>query len=128
MPFYSLMNLIPILLRFSAQTGIGEAVGRGDAASAGRRLSALLATGVLAAAPLMLLLSLWRTATLRLLTAGAGVFLSNGVFNVILAPRADGSRAWTVAYLTAFAIAAVASALTLAVLRTPHAAAEPAEH
>ena len=71
MPFYSLMNLIPILLRFSAQTGIGEAVGRGDAASAGRRLSALLATGVLAAAPLMLLLSLWRTATLRLLTAGA---------------------------------------------------------
>ena len=60
----------------------------------------------------------------NLLTAGAGVFLSNGVFNVILAPRADGSRAWTAAYLTAFAVAAVASALTLAVLRAPRAAAE----
>ena len=71
MPFYSLMNLIPILLRYSAQTGIGEAVGRGDTFSARRCLTALMVTGILAAVPLMLLLSVGQSATLRLLTAGA---------------------------------------------------------
>ena len=48
----------------------------------------------------------------NLLTAGVGVFLSNGVFNAILPPRADGSRPWTLAYLVALSVAVLAAVLT----------------
>ena len=55
----------------------------------------------------------------NLMTAGVGVFLSNGIFNAVLAPRADGSRAWTAAYLAAFCVACVACVLSVVLIR-PH--------
>ena len=59
----------------------------------------------------------------NLMTAGVGVFLSNGIFDAVLAPRADGSRAWTAAYLAAFAVACVACVLSLVLIRRRPAAA-----
>ena len=59
----------------------------------------------------------------NLLTAGLGVFVSNGIFDAILAPRADGSRAWTFAYLVAFSVAVLAAVLSTAL----HAKARPEE-
>lgn len=53
----------------------------------------------------------------NLLTAGVGVFLSNGLFNAILAPRADGTHAWTFAYLVAFALSSLAALLSGILLR-----------
>lgn len=71
MPFYSLMNLIPVLLRYSVHTRIGECLGRGDTKEAGQSLSVLIAAGIIASVPLILSLTVFRTGTLSLLTAGA---------------------------------------------------------
>jgi len=62
----------------------------------------------------------------NLLTAGVGVFLSNGLFNAILVPGADGARPWTLAYLVAFGLAVLAASLTCVLLRgKPRPASAP---
>ena len=50
---------------------------------------------------------------MNLVTAGVGVFLSNGLFEAILeSGAADGGRAWTTAYLVALGIAVLAALAT----------------
>ncbi len=71
MPFFSLINLIPTLLRYSMQTRIGEYIGRGDTKNARHCLFVLMAAGAAAALPLILMLSLFQSGTLHLLAAGA---------------------------------------------------------
>ena len=70
-PVYSLISLVPALLRTSAQAELGRCLGRGDTETAGKSLSALLAAGLFAALPLMLLLPVFRGAAVRILSAGA---------------------------------------------------------
>ena len=71
MPAYSLINLIPILLRSSVQTKIGEYLGRGDTKAARHCLFILLITGMTAAAILFSLFTFGGGQSMRLLSAGA---------------------------------------------------------
>ncbi|MBO6150038.1 MAG: ATP-binding protein [Clostridium sp.] len=71
MPVYSLLNLFPCLLRTSAQAKLGAHIGRGDVDGAGQCVFYLLASGIAAAIPLGLLLSLFRGTMIAVLCARA---------------------------------------------------------
>lgn len=71
LPVYSLISLMPTLLRYSVQTRIGEYIGRGDIKAARHSLFVMMTAGVGAAAVLFAMLSIMRSATLQILTAGA---------------------------------------------------------
>lgn len=88
MPVYSLLNLFPCLLRTSAQAGLGACIGRGDVDGAGQCVFYLLASGVAAAIPLVLLFSLFQ-----------------GPIIAVLSVRADYTEQtvlWASEYLTGF--------------------------
>lgn len=71
MPAYSLINLIPILLRSSVQTKIGEYLGRGNTKAAGHCLFILLIAGATAAAILFSMFAFGGAHCMSLLSAGA---------------------------------------------------------
>ena len=69
MPVYSLINLIPILLRSSVQTKIGEHLGRGDTKAARHCLFIVLTVGTTAAAILFIMFTFWGRQSISLLSA-----------------------------------------------------------
>ncbi|MBP3805772.1 MAG: polysaccharide biosynthesis C-terminal domain-containing protein [Oribacterium sp.] len=71
MPAYSLINLVPILLRSSVQTKIGEYLGRGDTKSAKHSLFILMTAAVAASLPLFIMFTLFSGITMKMLSAGA---------------------------------------------------------
>ena len=97
MPVYSLINLIPILLRSSVQTKIGEHLGRGDTKAARHCLFIVLTVGTAAAAILFIMFTFWGRQSISLLSAGASLsnetismasdylhFISVSVFPIII--------------------------------------------
>lgn len=66
-PVYSLINLVPVLLRSVAQLNIGEDLGSGKPDTARRRVFQLLLTGFAAAIVFMLLFTVFRSSTVALL-------------------------------------------------------------
>lgn len=70
-PIYSLLNFFPVLLRTSAQVNLGKYIGRGDLNSADRCIFYLLSSGLIAAVPLVLLLTALRSPALVMLSGHA---------------------------------------------------------
>ena len=70
-PLYSLINLIPVLLRTATQLNLGTDLGRGDLEKARSRIFSMLAVGSAASIPFLLLLSLFRNSAVFLLSAFA---------------------------------------------------------
>ena len=68
MPVYSLLNLFPCLLRTSAQARLGACIGRGDVDGAGQCVFYLIASGIAAAIPFVLLLSFFRETMIAVLS------------------------------------------------------------
>lgn len=66
-PVYSLISFFPSLLRTAAQVNLGKTIGRGDLDSANRCLFSLLAFGLAAALPFVLLLTHFRGHALKIL-------------------------------------------------------------
>ena len=70
-PVYSLISFFPSLLRTAAQVNLGKCIGRGDLNSANRYTFYLLAFGLTAALPFVLLLTALRSQLLKILCAHA---------------------------------------------------------
>ncbi len=68
-PLYSLINLVPVLLRSASQMNIGEDLGRGKPETAQRRIFILLLTGFTAAIIFLLLFTVLRGPTVLLLSS-----------------------------------------------------------
>ena len=71
-PLYSLINLIPVLLRTATQLNLGEDLGRGDLEKARSRIFSMLIAGLAASIPFLLLFTLFRGSTVFFLSAFAG--------------------------------------------------------
>ena len=82
-PLYSLMNLIPVLLRSSTQLNVGADLGRGQPEEARRRIFQLLMTGLAAAVPFMLLFTVFRGSVVYLLCS----FSSHAEDTVLMAEQ-----------------------------------------
>ena len=70
-PLYSLINLIPVLLRTATQLNLGADLGRGELEKARCRIFSMLAAGLAASIPFFLLLTLFRDSAVFLLSAFA---------------------------------------------------------
>ena len=70
-PVYSLISFFPSLLRTAAQVNLGKYIGRGDLNSANRYTFYLLAFGLTAALPFVLLLTALRSQLLKILCTHA---------------------------------------------------------
>lgn len=70
-PVYSLINLIPVLLRTASQLNLGTDLGRGDPESARRYVFQMLISGAAASLPFLLLFTVFRASTVSLLTSFA---------------------------------------------------------
>ena len=66
-PLYSLINLIPVLLRSASQLNIGADLGRGELETARRRIFQMLMTGLVAAVPFILLFTVFRGSVVSVL-------------------------------------------------------------
>ena len=68
-PLYSLINLIPVLLRTASQLNIGMDLGRGKLETARRRVFRMLMTGLAASVPFLLLFTVFRGTAVSVLCA-----------------------------------------------------------
>ena len=68
LPMYSLLSLVPVLLRTSTQINLGKYIGRGDLGSANRFIFYLLSFGLTAALPFFLMLTVLRGFVLVILS------------------------------------------------------------
>ena len=70
-PVYSLINLIPVLLKTASQLNLGTDLGRGDPESARRHIFQMLLYGAAFSVPFFLLFTVFRESTVSLLTSFA---------------------------------------------------------